>query len=396
MNYKNNLIIATIAIFFIVSGFLFLAFHHKDTLISNIPGEATAYFHTNSANFIKISEPKQALLLNYLENNSNLNRDSWQTIFTGTNDEFALFSIKRQIFGVIKNNSNNKQLLSINNISYQDSNDALIFPKVSVTDTKITDQDWFKQIHNKATFADATLTTKDTLLLNTNFTELPSNSPIFAKMSLIDDYINIKVNGEIGQEKTKTVSTDNIPQDTILFISGLNLSKLEQKTDYTAENFDYLLLQSVNGPAQYLVNNENSAIYVNKQSNDSADLQNKIKEILAFTFPEKQNKPLPDGTAAKQLIANKELWKFSQDSTNSLKIDEPELYIHETENYFIVTSKEQLTDNTTKTQSLKQLAKDCHINYSNQIVYSKIMNVNSINEILISNRNKNHISICIN
>ncbi|MBT4723252.1 hypothetical protein HN958_04685 [Candidatus Falkowbacteria bacterium] len=396
MHYTNKLIIATIAVIFIISGLLFLIFHHKDTLITFAPGEATAYLHTTSKSFNKLPESKKNLFLKYLEQKSSLNKTKWNESLSNVNDEFALFSVKKQAFGMIKQTENNVSLLNSQNIPFSQTDEVLFFPKINVSNEKLTDQDWFKKTNTTINFSKYTLLAQNSSLLNVNFPEIQDNEPILAKMDLVNENLRIKLYGKLGQSKLKFKrQVQELPEDTKLYISGLTFSKLSQKSDYTSENFPYILTQSLAIPFEYVETDDTFQLYLDKKDVSLENFGEKIKEILAFTYPTEENKLLPDNSIAKQLIANKDNWQFESHSINGYKINDPELYIYDLNEHLLVTNAIQGSNFANNTIKLDQIAKNCNIKRSNQTIYTKIATQDTTNNILISNINKNRISICI-
>ena len=297
---------------------------------------------------------------------------------------------------MIKQTENNVSLLNSQNIPFSQTDEVLFFPKINVSNEKLTDQDWFKKTNTTINFSKYTLLAQNSSLLNVNFPEIQDNEPIFAKMDLVNENLRIKLYGKLGQSKLKFKrQVQELPEDTKLYISGLTFSKLSQKSDYTSENFPYILTQSLAIPFEYVETDDTFQLYLDKKDVSLENFGEKIKEILAFTYPTEENKLLPDNSIAKQLIANKDNWQFESHSINGYKINDPELYIYDLNEHLLVTNAIQGSNFANNTIKLDQIAKNCNIKRSNQTIYTKIATQDTTNNILISNINKNRISICI-
>jgi hypothetical protein len=387
---KKNIIVAGGAIFFIVVGLLFLIFHHRDNLVAHVPGEVDGYLHANGG-LGNIEDKYKNSLNEWLEDNSSINKMRWEEIQKNGIGEFGLFIIKNQMFGVMENSESSRILIKEQGISYTIAEKVVIFPQISSFETSLVEESWYRSVKKRFNFSEFTVYLKNADILNKNFPELGRDDGEMAILGEIEDgKLELRVYGKgIGK---KSVSGDSqmiksIPSDYSKYAKNMTFPKNKQKTDYTIENFNYLLLQNLKGPIEYLEQGDSFVAYFSKELNDIDLLKAQIAQILAYLRPEEQIKYLPDSSIATQLIANPSSVSFENNVTELPEFD-LRLEINENEDYFWLT-RNKLVYNDSIEQEL--FISDCSRYGNNQV----IMNATELGHLIIINKSENRVKVCV-
>ena len=393
---------------------IFLFANHGDNLVRFVPAEAEAYFHAKTRDILKLPENQWQTYTSWLADKSGLPAPAWQSVLTELNDEVGIFTINGQAFGLVKNTPHAQALLNKNLVVGIDSNqsrqsvpknNALIFPALSLSATKLTDTKWFEDTRRKLVFSDYALYLKK---LNSNifpFPALGTEKPIAVFGSVDNGVLKLKVRGDVGQplRGQQKMQLTNLPDNFNFYFRNINTSTMTQKAEYTAENFRFNLLKLVNGPVEYLDTATGFTLFVGTANNPIEELKQNIAGLLALTEPTKKEKSLPDGTIAIQRIVDPDDWQFKETIEDGQSVWE--LANVNPENSLSILQRGKL-------YSIKHYPKASNPNWtistdimdkcgkfsnksSTLVNLKKMSHQTSLNHLYLINHSANHLVVCI-
>lgn len=385
---------------FLASGFFVLAVQ-ADNLVQSAPAETEIYFHSQTTSLNHWPEKHKTTFINWLAGRSSLNQQQWRAIWQIPSQEISLFTINKQVFGILKNNRQALQALKDQNIPYVSSDRVLYFPKVVISNTDLTQTPEYKaQSTHKTNFSEFRLYIKNLAYLNFPSLSLSAlagepESPLEIIGRAADQDLRLKVYGAVGQKQIKNFSPQIkiLPAQFDLYFQGLSLAKAGQKAPYSKSALKFLVLKSFNGPTEYLSQDQSFILYAQTKENDITAIQNAISVILANIYPKEQIKTLPDDTKSIQLIAQPESYPFQKIADRQFSLNLPELKLNlklEQKGEFLVLSNNAPFLNTTAEATAPiKTSKNTLIIKNNQA------NSLSFNQITIKNRDVHKINICI-
>ena len=394
---KLSLFLLSVVIFIGCSVFLLL--NHVDTIDKYVPGEAETYLNVNIHSTYKLTAEKKDHLLNWLESKSTINKESWGNLFLNVKNELGLFSMNGQIFVITKENKELTTYLAQEKQSFTKNDKALIIPALNLTQTSLIDQDWYNSLKNKITFSDFVLYSKDLGKLEKTVPLLktPDLYPIAAFGDIHKNNVTLDVIGNVGQAKTKLTKANikDIPAGTKLYLRNIE-AKTITSLKVPGENIELSIIKLLNGPIEYLKNEEGCVIYIDKTQNNLAELKSSILDTVALLHPVEVEKELPDGTIGIHLVADKGLSEYFAQAGNKwgtlTERDESpfqfDLVVEETENNLVIT-----LDNPQKDELITSKCKLPKFRKSSSLYLST--NIPAWNNVLIQNKNQTELTICI-
>jgi len=398
-NFPIKLTLFLLSIILFVGCSVFLLLNHVDTIDKYIPGEAETYLHLNINSTDKLNADKKDHVLNWLESKSTINKEDWENLLLNVKNELGLFSMNGQIFVLTKENKDLIDYLSQEKQSFSQNDRGIIIPALTLTQTSLIDQSWYKEIKNKVTFSDFVLYSKDLGKIEKTVPLLktPDLYPIAAFGDIHKNNISLAVIGNVGQAKTKLENSNvkDIPTGTTLYLRNIE-AKTITALNIPEENIELSIIKLLSGPIEYLKNKDGCVIYINKTQNNLAKLKSSILDTVALLHPVEVERELPDGTIGIHLIANKGLSKhFSQVGNKWGTLTETDEYpfqfdlvVEETEKNIVITlNNPQKTELITSKCNLPKFRKSSSLYLST--------NIPAWDNVLIQNKNQTEISICI-
>ena len=326
-----------------IASLVFLFGNHADNLSRYVPKDIEMYLHLKPNSADHISDSHRSALITHLGKNSSMSADNWGKVLSLKNSEIGIFAMNGQLFAILPKKKEIISNFSNQNIPLTTGEDAIYVPELKLTELNLTKVEWFKKARKKITFADYTLYVKDITKLNLpiNYSPDSIDPPITGLGEYKDDLLKLTILGPFGQEKLSysKPSHATIPVNYSLYLHNLNPSSLRQKADFTKDTLIYHLVNELNGAIELLLTDLSDFQLTTREKNGDLDnLQNKIKEILAQTFPSEKVKVLPDYTEAIQFIADPTNWRFVYNNQlNQYQLDSDEI------NLLIEKENEQIT-----------------------------------------------------
>jgi hypothetical protein len=118
--------------------------------------------------------------------------------------------------------------------------------------------------------------------------------------------------------KSLIVGVD-LPKDTEIYLTSADLFEAPLTANLIKDHFDYILLQKISNPIEYLKTSR-ASLFNFGQNYSKDQIEDMVKFTLATINPKKTEHALPDGTTAPNLVLDPTLWSFEKIS------DEPEAY----------------------------------------------------------------------
>lgn len=391
-----------VSILVIITGIIFLFSNNKDTLVYSVPGQAETYFHAKNNISKHFNSEKLDLFISYLENNSTLNSESWQTILTSHSNEIGIFSINKQIFGILYKNNKNTKLLQSLGIDYQLDKHTVIFPKIARSNTNLSDLNWYNSINKKVNFSKFSIYIRNNAIIK-DF--VPQVSGTHEAILINGDKRGISLvltlNGKgIGQNyNKKELDSGNFSlKNTEFVIKNIQTKNFNIQKKYKVDQISNHLLNKLDGFNSFFKNQDGFLIVTPKEDNNLEQIQNDIKVFLASVVPDKQQKTLPDGTISIQLVANPEKWQFEIidiNGTSFYKIEDEEsqtqIFISEQDQAYLITNQAEKIENT----SYQLTTQSYCSKYSHTPMTHSKFSSNIFSSITFINHNQNKTSICI-
>lgn len=389
---KFWLFMLSLAVF--IGCLVFLFVNHADSLIKNVPAEAEMYVHLK---ITKDQFPKDQLVFNWLEERNAITKEQWARIF-GQSSNLGLFSVNKQIHGIIPKSKQTQSLLESLNIPFTVEKQVLFFPELAPSQDKMVDQDWFKNIEQKITSAHVIFYVKDPSTLNLNLVSLNKQiEPAVGLVKFRKNKVLITVLGDLGQtiEKKQQSMLTQLPEETQLYLNNIKTDEISQLLGSQPKNFRFNLLTYFHGPVEYLDLGERFMLIVDKEQNSLDSIKNNIKTALSYFYPVEKTKLLPDETTAIHLIADPSIWKFNAQQELTETRQNLNLKIEETTfNYVILNNLSDFNGFITKTnENQSSVAKfECLPSNFNKKSW---LFLNLEQKISLENKNQTKTKICI-
>jgi hypothetical protein len=394
---KLNLFLLSVILF--VGCSVFLLLNHVDTIDKYIPGEAETYLHLNINSTYKLNTEKKDHLLNWLESKSTINKEGWKNLLLNVKNELGLFSMNGQIFVLAKENKDLSAYLAKENQSFTQNDKGIIIPALTLTQTSLIDQSWYKEVKNKVTFSDFVLYSKDLGKIEKTVPLLktPDLYPIAAFGDINRDKITLDVIGNVGQSKIKLSKANikDIPAGTKLYLRNIE-AKTITSLKVPEETLELSIINLLSGPIEYLKNEEGCVIYINKTQNSLNELKASILDTVALLHPVEIERELIDGTIGIHLVADTGLSEYFAQVDNKwgtlVETEESpfqfNLTVEELENSLVIT-----LNNPQKAEIITSNCKLPKFRKSSSLYLST--NIPEWHNVFIQNKNQTELSICI-
>ncbi len=306
--YSKKILFVSSALFFCFLAFFFLSFNHRDLLSHRVYSDASYYIHFNPQKIVKINN-KYNSYLNQLIDTVGIEQNDKQAIYSLAGRELAVIKYPNTgLKFVALPNTKLESYLTANNISFfiDYKSKALYFPvekKESFLETRSTlaeesTKAWFNL---NFSLVKVYLSGKEFPFIDSTIVNQYNLPPIWVTASVWNDklYVNTNVNVGKGEKSSIAINQNDLVH---LFIN----EELPIKLKNSPKSLDYLLINSLHLPLEYVNSNDGySVIRIVNSSNISTVLES-VRQTLATVYPEEQNKTLPDGTPVTHLIANSE------------------------------------------------------------------------------------------
>lgn len=344
MRFWPKLFLQTFSIICAIAGLIFIFNFHFDSLIRFAPSNAEVYINFNPSELTKLNAKQRDAALRWLEINSDINSAAWQNIFSNVKHEISLFMVNGKVFGIARDNKQMEKTLTAGNISFVKQDNVLYFPKLIVLPTRISATDWFKQSGQRINLSDFSIYLKNLSYLNIPLATAEQRQPLAITGKIKDDSVLLNVYGDAGQSAPSTLSRQikTLPLTTNIYLRGMSIDQISQNAPFSRQNFQFLLLQSLKGPVEYLNTDKGFLVYALKEGNSFQQLENSTLTIISNILPTKKSKLLPDNTIAVNLVIDPKAWQFKQINENTVNLLEPRLdlnmTIKQTDNLMIINN----------------------------------------------------------
>lgn len=404
--FINIFLIFLILIIVTAVSLIFLA--HHDKLAKYVPADSSLYIHTYPQNINKLEIQHQSTVYSLL-NNLGLSNQQAQKVIELAKKEIAFYKQPYSDFQIITFVDQDLiNFLQQNNISFVQQDKVIYFPKINnnlsyQTENSLTDLAQFRNKNINFSLAYFYFSGKEPLFLP-NFVQKESIEPFLGYIYLKNNNIIAKTNLPMKLTSTYNKNINYILQNQIencdLYTKNIDYSTLSvNKVSKIPENIKYAILKDVGETVEFLDFNQEKFAFTTYYSKQTLQLlQQSIINEIAMLLPEEQKKTLPDDTIAVNLVANPDLWSFTQtDNSNYyLKVEKLNLDINITiqHNLILVTNNYQINDlfenNSTNSQPLNQCS-----NYNYLITINNPLGNNLLKSISFAANNQQNTIICI-
>ncbi|MBT5502948.1 hypothetical protein HN858_03125 [Candidatus Falkowbacteria bacterium] len=403
-----------LAVLIFIGCWLFLFSQNHDYLVKFTPQSAEIYFNSQTQIINNLETAKKDYFFNWLTDRSGLASDTWKNILTKSSKQISFFTINGQIFALTKENEDLTDYLNQSNVRYLQQDKHIYIPELNIDQLNLEKTEWFNQIKPKFYFNSFYIYLKKLSLLNIPFTfDAETNQPLLIQGKNKNNLVTLTVNDNIITKNHKIVPILSVPKDYISIINGIELKNLDQNAEFKPENIMFHILKNISGP--FVLENQPgmNVLTIDSQKNDLSELQKQISQILAFIYPSKVTKTLPDWSVATQFIADPNYWQFEQDeqSEQSEQIDTTQTFrinkqnqpfklkIDANDNKLIIIFQNGIEEPTQSEQvEIGPLLKKCS-KFGNKsyimINPKQFPSLNQLKQITVANKSFNRTTICI-
>ena len=397
-----------VAVLIFIGCWSFLFSQNHDYLVKFTPQSAEIYFNAPSQIINNLEIAKKDYFFNWLSDRSSLTPETWKEIVNKSSKQISFFTINGQVFSLTKQTQDLTNYLEESNVRYLHQDKHVYIPELSTNQLNLEKMDWFKQVKPTFYFNSFNIYLKKLSLLNIPFTfNAETNQPLLIQGKNKNNLITLTVADNIITKNHKILPVLSIPSDYISLVNGIELKNLDQNAEFKPENLMFHILKHITGPFILENHTEINILTINNQKNDLQELQNQISQILAFIYPSKTNKTLPDGSLATQFIADPNYWQFEQDEQITAlktihinKQNQPfKLKIVSTDDNLVVTFQPEGEELTQSEQmEIAPILKKCSRFWNRSYILinpKQIPSLNQLRQITVANKSFNRTTICI-
>ena len=309
----TKIILGFTALTIIIGSFFILSLKHRDTLKYAAPQNATVYLHLESANQLATLSKNHKLLLNNLIQLTDKNFNVFGVAEIIGNSELAMFKTNKQPF-ILAAHSTPRLTAYLDGYGVGYSGEKIIYFPTNQNTIKGPLGLTAKQPLLDFSDINLYLSGDEPLIFCNINTANIETGHLFAQIAISSTKETLSIKTSLPLPKTNEgslIMTAGLPADTEIYLTNADLFGAPLTANLIKDHFDYILLQKISRPLEYL--RTSSASLFNFGKNYSKDqILDMVKFTLATLTPRKENHALPDGTEATNLVVDPTRWSFER------------------------------------------------------------------------------------